>query len=297
MSTIDSRYDFVFLFDCQDGNPNGDPDSDNKPRQDPQNMHGLVSDVCIKRKIRDYVLYNKSSAGAVETGFDIFVLGGDALENRQKLAYDNLGSDVQWKGDKTSKTDVEKAARWMCKHFYDVRTFGAVMSTKEFNCGQVRGPAQVTFARSLDPVLPTDQTITRVAYTKEEKREASVGSTEMGGKYTIPYGLYLAHGFINPVFAEKTGFDEDDLKLLWKALANLFELDRSAARGTMCTRGLYIFKHDSKLGNAQAQRLFESIKVAKKDGVESPRSFADYSVTLPGAASLPQGVTLIDGLA
>jgi len=297
MSTINNRYDFVFLFDCQDGNPNGDPDSDNKPRQDPQSMHGLVSDVCLKRKIRDYVLYNKSTTGAVEPGFDIFVLGGDALEKRQKLAYDNLGSEVEWKGEKTSKTDIEKAAQWMCGHFYDVRTFGAVMSTKEFNCGQVRGPAQLTFARSRHPVLPTEQAITRVAYTKEEKRESSVGSTEMGSKYTIPYGLYIAHGFINPVFSEKTGFDEDDLQLLWKALANLFELDRSAARGTMCTRGLYIFKHDSKLGNAQAQRLFECIRAEKKDGVESPRSFADYTVTLPEAASLPQGVSLIDGLA
>jgi CRISPR-associated protein Csd2 len=220
-----------------------------------------------------------------------------SLEQRQKMAYDNLNEEIEWKGDKTSKGDIEKASQWMCGNFFDVRTFGAVMSTKEFNCGQVRGPVQITFARSIDKVLPLDHTITRVAYTKEEKRESSSGSTEIGGKYTIPYGLYLAHGYINPVFAAKTGFSEDDLALLWKALANLFELDRSAARGTMAARGLYIFKHESKLGNAQAQRLFESIKVEKKPGVESPRAFNDYIVVPPDPNSLPEGITLIDGLA
>ena len=297
MSTIENRYDFVYLFDCQDGNPNGDPDSDNKPRTDPQTHHGLVTDVCIKRKIRDFVSCAKSLDGAVEKGYDIFVLGGMSLEQRQKMSYDNLNEEIEWKGDKTSKGDIEKASQWMCGNFFDVRTFGAVMSTKEFNCGQVRGPVQITFARSIDKVLPLDHTITRVAYTKEEKRESSSGSTEIGGKYTIPYGLYLAHGYINPVFAAKTGFSEDDLALLWKALANLFELDRSAARGTMAARGLYIFKHESKLGNAQAQRLFESIKVEKKPGVESPRAFNDYIVVPPDPNSLPEGITLIDGLA
>jgi len=296
MSMIENRYDFVYLFDCQDGNPNGDPDSDNKPRIDPQTHHGLVTDVCIKRKIRDYVLCAKSISGTVEKGYDIFVLGGMSLEQRQKLAYDNLNGEVEWKGDKTTKGDIEKASQWMCWNFFDVRTFGAVMSTKEYNCGQVRGPVQVTFARSVDKILPLDHTITRVAYTKEEKREASSGSTELGGKYTIPYGLYLAHGYINPVFATRTGFSEDDLALLWKALSNLFELDRSAARGTMASRGLYIFKHDSKLGNAQAQRLFESIRVEKKPEIESPRAFTDYVVVPPDPGSVPEGITLIDGL-
>jgi CRISPR-associated protein Csd2 len=296
MSAIENRYDFVYLFDCQDGNPNGDPDSDNKPRIDPQTHHGLVTDVCLKRKIRDYVLCTKSITGAVEKGYDIFVLGGMSLEQRQKLAYDNLNGEIEWKGDKTPKGDIEKASQWMCGNFFDVRTFGAVMSTKEYNCGQVRGPVQITFARSVDKILPLDHTITRVAYTKEEKREASSGSTELGGKYTIPYGLYLAHGYINPVFAVKTGFSGDDLALLWKALSNLFELDRSAARGTMASRGLYIFKHESKLGNAQAQRLFESIKVEKKPEVESPRAFTDYIVVPPDPSSLPEGITLIDGL-
>jgi CRISPR-associated protein Csd2 len=297
MSIIENRYDFVYLFDCQDGNPNGDPDSDNKPRQDLQDQHGLVSDVCLKRKVRDYVLCAKSITGVVEKGYDIFVLGGMSLEQRQKLAYDNLDGEVEWKGDKTTKTDIEKASQWMCGNFFDVRTFGAVMSTKEFNCGQVRGPAQFTFARSMDKILPIDHAITRVAYTKEEKREASSGSTEMGSKYTIPYGLYLAHGYINPVFATKTGFSEDDLALLWKALANLFELDRSAARGNMSARGLYIFKHESKLGNAQAQKLFESIKIEKNPEVESPRAFTDYTVVLPDTGTLPEGITFIDGLA
>lgn len=297
MSTIENRYDFVFLFDCQDGNPNGDPDSDNSPRFDPETFQGLVSDVCLKRKIRDYVLYAKSAEGPVQKGYDIFVLSGSSLELRQQLAYKNLEGQVEWKGKDTSKGDIEKAAQWMCGNFFDVRAFGAVMSTKEFNCGQVRGPVQLTFARSIDRVLSTEHTITRVAYTKEEKRESSSGSTEIGRKHTVAYGLYLAHGYINPVFASKTGFSDDDLALLWKALVNLFELDRSAARGTMAARGLHIFKHDSKLGNAPAQRLFESIRVQKKDGVESPRSFADYTVTIPDASSLPQGITLIDGLA
>lgn len=297
MSTIENRYDFVFLFDCQDGNPNGDPDSDNSPRSDPETFQGLVSDVCLKRKIRDYVLYAKSDGGATEKGYDIFVLSGSSLELRQQLAYKNLEGQIEWKGKDTSKGDIEKAAQWMCGNFFDVRAFGAVMSTKEFNCGQVRGPVQLTFARSIDRVLSTEHTITRVAYTKEEKRESSTGSTEIGRKHTIAYGLYLAHGYINPVFASKTGFSDNDLALLWKALGNLFELDRSAARGTMAARGLHIFKHDSKLGNAPAQRLFESIQVQKKDGVESPRSFADYTVAIPDASSLPQGITLIDGLA
>jgi CRISPR-associated protein Csd2 len=297
VSTIENRYDFVFLFDCQDGNPNGDPDSDNSPRFDPETFQGLVSDVCLKRKIRDYVLYAKSAEGPVQKGYDIFVLSGSSLELRQQLAYKNLEGQVEWKGKDTSKGDIEKAAQWMCGNFFDVRAFGAVMSTKEFNCGQVRGPVQLTFARSIDRVLSTEHTITRVAYTKEEKRESSSGSTEIGRKHTVAYGLYLAHGYINPVFASKTGFSDDDLALLWKALVNLFELDRSAARGTMAARGLHIFKHDSKLGNAPAQRLFESIRVQKKDGVESPRSFADYTVTIPDASSLPQGITLIDGLA
>jgi CRISPR-associated protein Csd2 len=297
MSIIENRYDFALLFDCQDGNPNGDPDSDNTPRFDPETFQGLVSDVCLKRKIRDYVFYTKSDGKSAEPSFGIFVLSGNTLESNQRQPFESLtGNDkIEALGAKTKPTDIEKARQWMCKNFFDVRAFGAVMSTTEFNCGQVRGPVQLTFARSIDRVLTTEHTISRQAFTGEKDIKSGTGT--LGRKHTVSYGLYLAHGFINPVFAAKTGFNDEDLKLLWKALANLFELDRSAARGMMSTRGLYIFKHDSKLGNAQAQRLFESIKVERKDGVESPRSFADYNVTVPEAGSLPQGITLIDGLA
>lgn len=297
MSTIENRYDFVYLFDCQDGNPNGDPDSDNSPRFDPETFQGLVSDVCLKRKIRDYVSYSTAVGAIAEKGNGIFVLSGNTLESRQRLPFEHLtGEDkIEAKGKDTKPTDIEKARQWMCKNFFDVRAFGAVMSTTEFNCGQVRGPVQITFARSIDRVLPTEHTISRQAFTGEKDIKSGTGT--LGRKYTIPYGLYLAHGYINPIFAAKTGFSEDDLALLWKALRNLFESDRSAARGTMAARGLYIFKHESKLGNTQAQRLFESIQVQKKPDVESPRAFTDYTVLPPDPGSLPEGITLIDGLA
>jgi CRISPR-associated protein Csd2 len=297
MSTIENRYDFVYLFDCQDGNPNGDPDADNSPRFDPETFQGLVSDVCLKRKIRDYVRYANTEAENAEAGYGIFVLSGNTLESNQRQPFEKLTGDdkIEAKGKDTKPTDIEKARQWMCKNFFDVRAFGAVMSTTEFNCGQVRGPVQITFARSIDRILPTEHTISRQAFTGEKDIKSGTGT--LGRKYTIPYGLYLAHGYINPVFAAKTLFSEDDLALLWKALANLFELDRSAARGTMSARGLYIFKHDSKLGNAQAQRLFESIKIETKPDVESPRAFTDYTVVPPDPATLPPGITFIDGLA
>lgn len=291
MSVIENRYDFYFLFDCQDGNPNGDPDSDNSPRVDPETFHGLVSDVCLKRKIRDYVSYAKSG----QKGYRIFIQSGSTLESKQKEPFEALKDAITAKGKDTKPTDIEKARDWMCANFFDVRAFGAVMSTTEFNCGQVRGPVQVTFARSKDRILSTEHTISRQAFTGEKDIKSGTGT--FGRKHTVAYGLYAAHGYINPVFAEKTGFTNEDLNLLWKALANLFELDRSASRGTMSTRGLYIFKHESKLGNAPAQSLFEKIDVKLKDGVESPRSFSDYTVTLPSPDSLPAGITLIDGLA
>jgi CRISPR-associated protein Csd2 len=296
MSTIENRYDFVFLFDCQDGNPNGDPDSDNSPRTDPETFHGLVSDVCLKRKIRDYVS-NSTAVGAIpEAENRIFVLSGNTLESNQRRPFEKWEGDdkPEAKGKDTKPTDIEKARQWMCRNFFDVRAFGAVMSTTEFNCGQVRGPVQITFARSMDRILPTEHTIARQAFTGEKDIKSGTGT--LGRKYTIPYGLYLAHGYINPVFATKTGFSEDDLTLLWKALANLFELDRSAARGTMSSRGLHIFKHESKLGNSQAQRLFDTIKIEKKPDVESPRSFSDYTVTLLDPSTLPVGITYINGL-
>jgi CRISPR-associated protein Csd2 len=205
-----------------------------------------------------------------------------------------LKGDIEPLGPKTKPTDIEKARAWMCANFFDVRAFGAVMSTTDFNCGQVRGPIQITFARSLDRVLPIEHAITRQAFTKEVKS----GTGTMGRKHTIPYGLYLAHGFINPVFAAKTGFNEDDLSMLWKALGNLFDMDRSAARGNMSARGLYVFKHASKLGEAPAQRLFESIRIVKKDETnEAPRAFSDYVVHLPEAASLPEGIVFMNVLA
>jgi CRISPR-associated protein Csd2 len=298
MSAIENRYDFVYLFDCQDGNPNGDPDADNSPRFDPETSQGLVSDVCLKRKVRDYVL-NATTAGAVaETGNRIFVVSGHTLESRQREPFEKWeGEDkLEPKGKDTTPTNIEKARQWMCRNFFDVRAFGAVMTTTEFNCGQVRGPVQITFARSLDRILPTEHTISRQAFTGEKDIKSGTGT--LGRKFTIPYGLYLAHGYVNPVFAAKTGFGDDDLKLLWQALRNLFELDRSAARGTMATRGLYIFRHESKLGNARAEQLFELIEkqIQKKPGVESPRAFSDYSAVVPPSA-LPEGITLIDGLA
>jgi CRISPR-associated protein Csd2 len=300
MSAIENRYDFVYLFDCQDGNPNGDPDADNSPRFDPETSQGLVSDVCLKRKVRDYVL-NATTANAITaTGNRIFVVSGHTLESHQREPFEKWeGEDKPVpKGKDTAPTDIEKARQWMCRNFFDVRAFGAVMTTTEFNCGQVRGPVQITFARSLDRILPTEHTISRQAFTGEKDIKSGTGT--LGRKFTIPYGLYLAHGFVNPVFAAKTGFGEDDLALLWKALTNLFELDRSAARGTMAARGLYIFRHESKLGNARAERLFELIEkqIQEKNGIESPRSFSDYTaITPPAPSELPEGITFIDGFA
>jgi CRISPR-associated protein Csd2 len=280
------------LFDCQDGNPNGDPDSDNSPRFDPETFQGLVSDVCLKRKIRDYVLYENSQTGTVRSGYDVFVLAGNTLESRQCMPYEHLKGEIVPNGKDTKPDDIGKARAWMCHNFFDIRAFGAVMSTTKFNCGQVRGPVQLTFSRSIDRVFTTDHTISRQAFTGE--KDIKPGSTgTFGHKHTVAYGLYRAHGFINPMFADKTGFSEEDLEMLWRALRNMFDVDRSAARGLMSTRGLYIFKHNSKLGSASAQPLFESIKVKRNEGVESPRSFGDYTITPPDAASLPAGIELI----
>jgi CRISPR-associated protein Csd2 len=295
---IENRYDFVYLFDCQDGNPNGDPDADNSPRTDPETSQGLVSDVCLKRKIRDFVFYANPNSGSIETGeYNIFVQSGNTLESRQRLPFEQITGPekIEPKGKDTKPKDIEKARQWMCKHFFDIRAFGAVMSTTNFNCGQVRGPAQITFSRSIDRILPTEHTISRQAFTGE--KDIKPGTGTFGRKHTIPYGLYRGYGFINPVFAGQTGFGENDLALLWKALGNLFELDRSAARGKMAVRGLHIFKHDCRLGNAQAQGLFDRIVVKKNDGAETPRSFSDYTVNPPEPDALPSGVTYIDGLA
>jgi CRISPR-associated protein Csd2 len=277
---VANRYDFVFLFDCKDGNPNGDPDMANTPRFDPETFQGIVTDVCLKRKIRDYVFAAKTQDGKPEAGYDIFVLGGHSLESRQRMPYDNLAELKDKARDKnTEHGDIERAREWMCQNFFDVRAFGAVMSTTKFRCGQVRGPAQLTFARSMHRVLSTEHGITRVAYTTEEKTRSTSAQTEMGNKHTIAYGLYLGHGFINPFLAEQTGFTEEDLAILWQALGQMFDLDRSAARGLMACRGMWVFRHDSRLGNASAHRLFELVKITAKK--EPPREFSDYEIAAP----------------
>lgn len=292
MSTnvIANRYDFVYLFDCQDGNPNGDPDFDNTPRFDPETFQGLVSDVSLKRKIRDYTYYAKSLAGVVEPGYEIFVMSGHTLESRQRLPYDNLPLQPKTK----DRSQIEKARQWMCENFFDIRAFGAVMSTTDFNCGQVRGPVQLTFARSIDRIFSTEHAITRQAFTTEKEAASKGGNTQMGRKHTMAYGLYRAYGFVNPHFARATGFHEDDLDLLFRALANMFDVDRSAARGLISTRGLYVFKHSSALGEAPAQQLFDRIAVSSR--AESPRSFSDYTITV-NDSSLPHGVELLQPLA
>lgn len=290
---VSKRSDFVLLFDVKDGNPNGDPDMANTPRFDPETFQGLVSDVALKRKIRDWVFAKKSEGGKPENGYDVFVLQGHSLESRQRMPFDNL--KLEAKGNKTGRESIAAARKWMCENFFDVRAFGAVMSTTEFNCGQVRGPVQLTFARSFDRILSTEHGITRVAYTTEEKKQSTSAQTEMGNKHTVAYGLYASHGFINPGLVSEpsgTGFTEADLGLIFEALVNMWDLDRSAARGLMACRGLYVFEHESRLGNAPAHTLFERIRVKRKSGVETPRAFSDYEVAIDDS-NLPSNVKLV----
>ena len=278
---IANRYDFVLLFDVADGNPNGDPDAGNQPRIDPETGNGLVTDVALKRKIRNYVGLAKGNTPP----YEIYVREGSVLQTQRQPAYDGLKE-----GEKGSE---ETAKAFMCRIFYDVRAFGAVMSTKKFNAGQVRGPVQLTFARSVDRILPMDHTITRVARETQERSDKG-GQTEMGGKATVAYGLYRASGFISPHLAEGdkgTGFSESDLELLWEALKGMFDLDRSAARGLMATRRLIVFKHASKLGNASAAALLERVTV--KRNTDIPRAFADYDVTV-NRDNLPPGIDILD---
>jgi CRISPR-associated protein Csd2 len=291
MSIVQNRYDFVYLFDCQDGNPNGDPDSDNSPRVDPETFQGLISDVCLKRKIRDYVYQSQRTESGTRKGYDVFVLSGNTLESRQRQPFDHLSGEIEAKGKDTKSGDIDKARRWMCENFFDIRSFGAVMTTTDFNCGQVRGPVQITFSRSIDRIFTTEHTISRQAFTGEKDKKSGNGT--FGRKHTVAYGLYRAHGFINPVFAKQTGFSHEDLELLWKALDNMFDLDHSAARGFMSARQRFIFKHASALGEAPAHRLFETVSVKRNEGVVSPRSYADYTVTGPEPGSLPPGVELV----
>ncbi len=299
--SLNNRYDFVLVFDVRDGNPNGDPDAGNLPRLDAESGHGLVTDVSLKRKVRNFVgLVKTTPEGASETGFDIYVREKAVLERAHRTAYKAIGAEAELeengkKGRKGSEKSVEDARKWMCENFFDVRTFGAVMSTG-VNCGQVRGPVQLTFARSVDPIIAQEHSITRMAVATEAEAEKQQGDNRtMGRKHTVPYGIYVAHGFVSSFLAKQTGFGEEDLELLWKALEQMFEHDRSAARGEMSTRGLYVFKHDSELGNAHAHSLFDRIKIKRKDDVEVPRSFGDYEVSVD-ETGLPAGVTLIKRL-
>jgi len=284
---IKNRYEFVLLFDVKDGNPNGDPDAGNLPRIDPETGNGLVTDVCLKRKVRNFVTLVKHE----EPPFEIYVKEKAVLTNQQKKAYEALSD-----GEKENKTTIEQAKDWMCKNFFDIRTFGAVMSLKEFNCGQVRGPVQFGFARSIDRIFSGEHTITRMAVATQAEADKQGGDNRtMGRKFTIPYGLYEMHGFISAPLAKQTGFSEDDLKLFWDALTNMFDHDRSAARGEMAPRKLIVFKHESELGNASAQKLFDLVKVQKNDGLGDapPRAFSDYTVTV---GKPPAGVELIEML-
>ena len=276
---ITTRYDFVYLFDCKDGNPNGDPDAANSPRIDPQDMHGLVSDVCLKRKIRNFALLK---------GQSIFVQQGSVLNESIQQAHTDLGHDVDGKKKTATRPQVALARTEMCKKFYDVRTFGAVMSTGA-NAGQVRGPVQISFSRSIDPILPLDLSITRMAAT--EAKDADSPNQTMGRKNLIPYGLYRCHGFISANLAQETGFTTADLDLFWEALAMMFDHDRSASRGTMAPQALLVFEHATPLGNAPAHKLFERVKIAAKPGVTAARSFADYDLTIDDT-KLPTGINL-----
>lgn len=275
---MNNRYDFVFLFDAQDANPNGDPDAGNLPRIDPETSQGLVTDVCLKRKVRNYIQ-------TAHPGQRIYFTDGAVLNNQHKEAYKAVNVTDPKKAD-----ERDKAKTWMCQNFFDVRTFGAVMST-EINCGQVRGPVQLSFARSIDPIVSSEHAITRTSVTNE--RDIDKGRT-IGRKFTVPYGLYRAFGFVNPFLAAQTGFSDDDLELFFTALENAFQFDQSAARpaNSMAMRGLYVFKHENQLGKAASHGLFDLVKVRRKDEEKSARYFSDYDVSID-EGGLPPGVTLI----
>jgi CRISPR-associated protein Csd2 len=278
---IKNRYEFVLLFDVENGNPNGDPDMGNMPRVDPQTGNGIVTDVCLKRKVRDYVDLLKSG----NAGYDIYVKSGAVLNNQHKKAYDYLGINPDSK-----KPKEEELTKFMCQNFFDIRTFGAVMTT-EINCGQVRGPVQFGFARSIDPIFQQEVTVTRCAVTNE--KDAEKGQT-MGKKQIVPYGLYRAEGYVSAHLAKKTEFKEDDLELLWDSLINMFEHDHSAARGKISARKLIVFKHNNELGCCQSHILFDKVKVERLSHDMPARSFADYKVTI--SDDMPNGVELIEKL-
>jgi len=282
---VSNRYEFVLLFDVKDGNPNGDPDAGNLPRIDPETGNGLVTDVCLKRKVRNYVGLVKGE----QPPFEIYVKEKAVLTLQQKKAYEAL-SEKEAEG----LSQAEQAKEWMCKNFFDIRAFGAVMSLKEFNCGQVRGPVQMGFARSKDRIFSAEHSITRMAVATEAEAEKQKGDNRtMGRKFTIPYGLYEAHGFISAPLAQQTGFSEGDLDLFWNALIDMFDHDHSAARGEMATRKLIVFKHNSELGNAPSHKLFELVTVTRKDQTKPPRAFTEYEVVVD-KSNVPEGVEIIE---
>lgn len=302
MSEITNRYDFMLVFDVKDGNPNGDPDAGNLPRVDAETGQGLVTDVCLKRKVRNYIQLTKGE----EAGYDIFVKEKAILNNEIGGAYTKLGVDLTKPpadaadGKKRNREgqgqggEIARARQQMCRDYFDIRTFGAVMSTGA-NAGQVRGPVQLTFARSVDPVVTLEHSITRMAVATEAEAERQGGDNRtMGRKNTVSYGLYVAYGFVSPALAKQTGFSQEDLEELWKALVGMFDQDHSAARGLMATERLIVFRHETALGNAPSHRLFDLVQIARKPDVAVPRSFKDYEVVLPDRASLPAGVELVD---
>lgn len=288
LSDVTRRHDFVLLFDVTDGNPNGDPDAGNLPRVDPETMQGLVTDVCLKRKVRNFVAASQAGDGRNK----IYVEHHGVLNEQHQRAY--TAEKLEPKGTKQDRGTIDVARKWMCNNFFDIRMFGAVMTTG-VNCGQVRGPLQLTFARSIDPIVPLDLSITRVAVTRTEDAQGSDGEggkqTEMGRKALVPYGLYRGHGFYSPGPGEDTGVNTDDLKLFWDALQRMWGLDRSASRGLMSLRGLYVFSHESPYGNAPAHQLFDLIGVKRQNEDKPARFFLDYVVSV-NAAALPAGVTL-----
>lgn len=283
MEELKNRIDFVYVFDVQDGNPNGDPDAGNMPRADVETGQGIVTDVCLKRKVRNYVQTAKECA----EGYDIFIKERAVLNN----LIDDAHKDEKVAAQKNDGDKTEAARRVMCSRYYDVRTFGAVMSTGK-NAGQVRGPIQFTFGRSVEPIFSAEHSITRMAVATEAEANKQKGDNRtMGRKFTIPYGLYVCHGFISANLARQTGFGEEDLQLFWEALKNMFDVDRSAARGLMSAQKLIVFRHESELGNAPANKLFDLVKITRKDAENPARSFADYEVRVE-KDKLPAGVTV-----
>lgn len=287
MTTLNNRYEFILFFDVENGNPNGDPDAGNMPRIDPETGHGMVTDVCLKRKVRNYVELARDGG----EGFNIYVHEKAVLNRRNEMAYTALELKSEKKKLPKKEEDARRVTQWMCDNFFDIRTFGAVMTT-EVNCGQVRGPVQMVFAKSVDPIAPHEVSITRMAVTTEKEAEKQSGDNRtMGRKYIVPYALYRAEGFISAPLAAKTGFSEEDLELLWESLSLMFEHDHSAARGKMSSRKLIVFKHDSKLGNAPAHKLFDLVTVERLNVECGPaRSFNHYEIKVD-EASLPSGVS------